>query len=79
MKLLEWRLSQNPTPSQAEAALKIGVSQPAYCRYENGESIPRPDIMARIPVATDGAVNVADFYDAPQTSETESVLARAGP
>lgn len=57
------RLSQQ---SADEFAKKIGTSQAAVSRYAAGKRMPRPEQMARIATATDGAVTAADFYAEPQ-------------
>lgn len=65
MKLSEWRKSHGF--SQAQAATLIEVTQPAYCRYESGRNMPRPEVMARIREVTGGTVTANDFYAAPST------------
>lgn len=41
---------------------RVGVSRAAMTRYANGQRIPRPDVMLRLSVATDGFVKPNDFY-----------------
>jgi transcriptional regulator with XRE-family HTH domain len=64
MDLITYRRTHKLT--QEALADRIGVSQPAYARYEAGQRVPRPAIMARIVEATGGAVTVSDLYRAPQ-------------
>lgn len=61
MKLKKWRKSADITLTQLAA--DVGVSDITIGRYERGERIPRPKIMARIVRLTDGAVRPDDFYD----------------
>lgn len=61
MKLRDWMTRHNI--SEARLAGSLGTSQATVNRYARGERIPRPNIMARIIAATDGAVRPADFYD----------------
>ncbi|WP_041604758.1 helix-turn-helix domain-containing protein [Tistrella mobilis] len=62
MDLITYRRTHKLT--QEALADRIGVSQPAYARYEAGQRVPRPAIMARIVQVTGGAVTEADMYRA---------------
>lgn len=46
-------------------AERIGVSVFAVGKYARRQRTPRPEIMARIKAATDGAVTADDFVPAP--------------
>ncbi len=61
MKLSEYRKSAGLTLGQF--AEIVGVSDMAIGRYERGERIPRPKIMAQIWRVTDGAVSPNDFLE----------------
>jgi len=39
----------------------IGVTRQALHRYRQGLRIPRPEVLAKIKAATDGAVTANDF------------------
>ncbi len=67
MKLCDYLKSQKITA--ADFSKKIGVSSVSIHRWLVKKSIPRPDQMARIFEATDGAVRPEDFYpDIPNQS-----------
>ena len=44
---------------------RVGVSGESVRLWAHGERVPRPDVMARIVEATEGAVQPGDFYPAP--------------
>lgn len=58
---LETYLSRQKLSHAAFGEL-IGVSQAAVTRYANGLRIPRRAEMARIEIATKGAVKPNDFF-----------------
>ena len=61
MKLNEYLASSGLT--LAEFAQKIGVFGPqTVWRYTKGGRIPKPEIIARIAAATNGAVTANDFH-----------------
>lgn len=49
--------------SQSDMAIKLDVSQAAYCRYENGSRVPRPKILRRIIEMTGGVVDANHFFE----------------
>jgi transcriptional regulator with XRE-family HTH domain len=59
MTLTEYLLNNGETGSQF--ARRIDVAQATVHRYCNGVRIPRPEILQRIQVATNGAVTPNDF------------------
>lgn len=65
MKLALWRKQKGKT--QEWLASELGCSQPYVSQIERSKNpiIPGPDIMERVFVVTDGAVEPSDFYDVP--------------
>jgi transcriptional regulator with XRE-family HTH domain len=59
MTLTSW-LSKSKT-SDADFALRIGVTRQALWRYKFAGRIPKPEIIARISEATNGRVTANDF------------------
>lgn len=60
------RIRKSMGMTQAEMAEKVDISVRGYQKYEQGESVPRPDTMAAIAKALD--CTVADLYR-PDTPE----------
>ncbi|MFG1376130.1 helix-turn-helix domain-containing protein [Xanthobacter autotrophicus] len=60
MDIATW-LSQNDV-SEAEFAVRIGVTRQSIWRYRSGERVPRPGVIARIREATGGQVTANDFF-----------------
>jgi len=64
-KLKTWRLSQKSESgaalSQMEAAVKCGIDQARYNRYERGSERPGIDVANRMAKATEGAVKPEDW------------------
>lgn len=54
-------LSRSKTTYEAFAQ-QIGVSPFAVGKWARGERVPRPAVMIRINVATDGNVTANDFF-----------------
>lgn len=65
---LQQFLDQNNI-GRAEFAKAIGVSEVAITRYVGGKRMPRPEILVKIKVATNGAVTPNDFLHAPLSAE----------
>ena len=63
MTLAQFLDQQNLTDTAFAA--QIGVSSEAVRRYRIGARLPKRDLMARIVVATGGAVQPTDFFIAP--------------
>lgn len=49
--------------SRSEFAKNLGVTEASLCRYINGDRMPRPFLLKKIAVTTDGAVMPNDFID----------------
>lgn len=60
--LKNWREAENLT--QGEAAKLLGVSQPSWSDYEQGNKIPRTVLAVRIATITKGAVPVESWTPA---------------
>lgn len=73
-------LTQTDTPLVRFAAA-IGCDRGTMSRIVRGLQIPRPDLMARIYQATDGAVAPNDFYtlDSRHASSSPSPNSAAAP
>lgn len=70
MKLDAW-LASSPLKDH-EFAGKIGVSRVTLFRLKTGRRPPKRDVMAKISVATDGAVTPNDFFDLPEPERAVS-------
>lgn len=64
MKLADYLNETNTTVTAF--ARKIDEAQETVSRYVNGQRIPRPAIMSKIVVETEGRVTPNDFYDLSQ-------------
>ena len=74
MTLAEWMSQQGLT--EAQAALRFGVTQAAVNKYRRRLRIPRPAVMRRIAEVTGGAVTPNDFHQAAQpTAPSEEIAA----
>jgi transcriptional regulator with XRE-family HTH domain len=69
MTLDEYLTSTNT--SRSDFAKEIGVSEVSICRYLSGDRIPDRDRMAKIALATGGAVTPNDFF-APRMEQREA-------
>jgi len=58
-------------------AKRIGCTRQSVHRFCADQRIPRPEVMAAISAATNGAVSISDFYDCPRTSAVEGGGAEA--
>lgn len=67
--LRRWRLTQRLT--LAALAERVGVDLSNLARYERGERMPRPAVLARIRDVTQGAVTANDFLP-PMTRPPEA-------
>lgn len=67
MNIAEYRKSHKPLLTLAVLAKRIGCSEAALSRYENGR-VPSPDVMQKIIDATEGAVTPDDFFDLPSAT-----------
>ena len=65
MKLAEWRKREGKT--QEELAAELGCSQPYVSQIERARNpiVPGTEILERIFLVTDGAVEPNDFYPMP--------------
>lgn len=63
MKLSQWLDSQRML--RVQFARNVGVHPITVTKWANGHMIPRPDLMAAIVAATDGAVQPNDFFAPP--------------
>lgn len=65
MKLVQWR--KGAAITQDALAELLGCSQPYVSQIERSmdPTIPRPDLMVKIFLITQGAVSPNDFYDLP--------------
>lgn len=66
MKLAVWRKRENRT--QEWLATALGCSQPYISQIERAVApiIPGPELLEKIFLVTDGAVEPNDFYDVPR-------------
>lgn len=62
MNLKEWR--KEAKLKMAEAADKLGISQPTISRIENGEQFPGPETIELLVTNTGGAVTADDLHAA---------------
>lgn len=60
MKLRDWRKSRGVSPE--ELAERLGCHRTTVVRYEL-RRVPDPEMMRKIVLVTDGAVQPNDFYD----------------
>lgn len=67
MKLSAYLVEKNI--SDADFAASIDVTRQAVHRYKTGERVPEWPVLARIKLATDGAVLPDDFLDAPAPAD----------
>ena len=72
MRLAEWRAAQKMT--QAELALKLGVTQPFISTIERAvrNAVPGPTLMREIVKLTEGAVMPNDFYALPERGQANA-------
>ena len=60
MKLETYLLENDMTPTAFSR--QIGVSHVSIVRYMSGDRVPRPEIMNRMFMLTEGAVGPSDFF-----------------
>ena len=70
MTLAEWLAMRRM--SYADFARSIGKSRVDVFRYKKGEVMPRPDVMALIIIATNGAVMPGDFFSSYRPKPTKA-------
>ena len=62
-RLLQWRLRQAPSLSQAKAAAAAGVTQSSWQKYENGLARPKPRGAQGIEALTESEIRIADWAE----------------
>jgi transcriptional regulator with XRE-family HTH domain len=73
MKLKDWRTRENL--SLARMGELIERAHTTVMRLERGENVPDADTMKRIFDATNGEVNLHDFFSADGTPKPQSIQA----
>ena len=71
MTLYEYLRTHDLTPTAFAA--RVGVEPITVSRWIRGERFPRPDMIHRIAVATDGAVQPGDFFQTPPNLRPEVI------